>query len=237
MMLSIAAFRTSWAWTGAKILTGEGEEKEPRLLGADVLCGAPVTRLGEQSRAVTKEILYFWFCCVEQYISLSSGCSDRQLPRSQLWQCGLGRWSTSRMDFLLIGMLWAGLGDGTKFMPFQFQVTSMPSVQACGEGTFAWNAHNGWQSQNWWLSQELSSGGTCSIQWRKFFLKKLLGWRKALLWLLRGFNYLILMICFFCSALDKLSSVTSDCSPAWSHWKPGFAFAGYVQNLIISKWK
>lgn len=75
------------------------------------------------------------------------------------------------------------------------------------------------------LRQELSSGGTCSIQWLEIFLNPLLGWRKALLWFLRWFNCLILLICFFCSACDNLSGVRSDCGPAWSHWKPGFAFA------------
>lgn len=47
---STAAFRTSWAWTKAKILTGEGEEKESRVFRADVLSGAPITPPGEEEQ-------------------------------------------------------------------------------------------------------------------------------------------------------------------------------------------
>lgn len=105
------------------------------------------TRLREQSRAVTKEPLWFFYFLVlsSPFISHLSTGTDSSLHHSPVaWMGAL----IHLQEGFPADRSGAGLDDGTKSVPFQLKATSMPSVEASGEGRFAWNAHNGWQSWN-----------------------------------------------------------------------------------------
>lgn len=107
------------------------------------------TRLGEQSRAVTKETLWF-FCCLlvlsSTFISHLSTGTDSSLDHcpGSVWIGAL----IHLQEGFSADRSGAGLGDGTKSVPFELKATSMPSMKASGEGRLSWNAHNGWQSWN-----------------------------------------------------------------------------------------